>query len=207
MKKFALLTGLSLALTTGAPLLAPTVIMPAAYADQTETIGITPTDGVNQEYDADHLALEWGIRSSFNNYVGGSTHIFDGAKASGKSYLWPYLGTDKNEDGSVSINYGGTVNFMKYCTDPEDPQRGACQLDLTLSNPTIKTVPGTGKGMLSVVVHTIDYATKTTPLSSGVARSALTSRWWILTPVDSTRARLPTLSSGRSPRGAVWRVH
>ena len=160
VKKFALLTGLSLALTTGAPLLAPTVIMPAAYADQTETIGITPTDGAKQEYDADHLALEWGIRSSFNNYVGGSTHIFDGAKTSGKSYLWPYLGTDKNEDGSVSINYGGTVNFMKYCTDPEDPQRGACQLDLTLSNPTIKTVPGTGKGMLSVVVHTIDYATK-----------------------------------------------
>ena len=52
VKKFALLTGLSLALTTGAPLVAPTVLLPVAFADQTETIGITPTDGAKQEYDA-----------------------------------------------------------------------------------------------------------------------------------------------------------
>ncbi|MDO5077399.1 HtaA domain-containing protein [Corynebacterium sp.] len=146
------------ALTTSVALLSPG--MPVALADGNSTFGITAQPGVEQKVAAETSALQWGIRGSFVRYVSGATHILDGAQQGpNNTYLWPYQSTQKNPDtGEVTIQYGGTVNFMKYCSG--ETRRPNCDLDFTFSAPKIVLNPATGKGKLFATIHTKDYTTK-----------------------------------------------
>ncbi|APT84751.1 HtaA domain-containing protein [Corynebacterium aquilae] len=138
-------------------MLAPISVAPA-HADQNSTIGLVPGDGP-QDYAAETLALKWQIRPSFNSYVGGPSRVLDGLRYDAGTYYWPFK--DVTTSGTkVSFNYGGTVNYQKYCADAENPKRGACDMDLTISNPSVVVDTETHKAVLQATVHTIDYTSK-----------------------------------------------
>ncbi|MCL0120940.1 HtaA domain-containing protein [Corynebacterium pygosceleis] len=140
--------------------LTSTIGSAVAGADVTSTIGLEPTPGKEQSYPDDHLALAWGIRSSFMNYVDGHKpqHVLDGARFLNGSVQWPYISTSTLADGRIQVQYGGTVNFMQYC--PQDGTgyvRGQCDLDLTFADPRIVFDPATGEGELFINRHTKQY--------------------------------------------------
>ena len=141
----------TIALTTALPAITPT-----ATADVNNTIGTEPRPGINQTPEAHSPALAWGIRGSFYRYVSGATHILDGAKkGQGDYFLWPYQSTTRNGD-TLSIQYGGTVNFMKYCAGNQ-VKRGNCDLDFTFADPRIEFDTATGRGHIYATVHTKSY--------------------------------------------------
>lgn len=146
------------ALTTSIALFSPA--MPVAFADANSKFGIEAQQGVEQTVPAEASALQWGIRGSFVRYVSGATNILDGAKQGPhNSYLWPYKSTTKNADtGEVTIQYGGTVNFMKYCSG--ETKRPNCDLDFTFGSPKIVLDTKTGFGKLYATIHTKDYLSK-----------------------------------------------
>ena len=124
------------AMTITASLLNP-AFTPLAAADVHSTFGLVPRDGVGQTVADNTPALAWGIRGSFYRYVAGATHILDGAKKGpGDYFLWPYQST-KAEGDRLIVQYGGTVNFMKYCGANNELVRGRCDLDFTFADPKI----------------------------------------------------------------------
>ncbi|MDO4685627.1 MAG: HtaA domain-containing protein [Corynebacterium sp.] len=145
-------------LTTSLALLNP--VMPVAFADANSTFGIAAQPNVEQEVPESTSALQWGIRNSFVGYVNGATHILDGAKQGpGRTYLWPYQSTTKNpETSEVTIQYGGTVNFLKHCHGGDE--RPHCDLDFTFGSPKIVINTTTGEGRLYATIHTRDYLSK-----------------------------------------------
>ncbi|MCX7539820.1 HtaA domain-containing protein [Corynebacterium antarcticum] len=144
----ATVTAISVSLGVAAP----------AIAGVDDTIGITPRPGVTQEYADSTPALEWEIRDSFNNYTGGATHLFDGAELVDGTFLWPYKSTDSDAEGNTVVQYGGTVNYMKYC-EGDEPVRGGCQLDLTVADPKIVFDAAEGTGTLYATVNSRVYLT------------------------------------------------
>lgn len=78
-------------------------------------------------------SLDWGIRSSFVNYVRGaiakgSMHPSGGVSWNGSTLVWSAgRGTYNTKDRTGTINYAGSVHFTGH--------RGA--LDLTISNPSL----------------------------------------------------------------------
>ena len=130
-------------MTITASLLNP-AFTPLATADVHSTFGLAPRDGVAQIVADNTPALAWGIRGSFYRYVAGATHILDGAKKGpGDYFLWPYQST-KAEGDRLIIQYGGTVNFMKYCGANNELVRGRCDLDFTFADPKIDIDTTTG---------------------------------------------------------------
>ena len=144
------------AMTITASLLNP-AFTPLATADVHSTFGLAPRDGVAQTVADNTPALAWGIRGSFYRYVAGATHILDGAKKGpGDYFLWPYQST-KAEGDRLIIQYGGTVNFMKYCGANNELVRGRCDLDFTFADPKIDIDTTTGLGHIYATVHTKSY--------------------------------------------------
>ncbi|MBI8988876.1 HtaA domain-containing protein [Corynebacterium meridianum] len=123
-----------------------------------DTIGTVPRPGVAQEYEDSTPALQWEIRDSFNNYTGGATHFFDGAELVDGTFLWPYRSTETDADGNTVVQYGGTVNYMKYC-EGDEPVRGGCQLDLSVADPRIVFDAAKGTGTLYATVNSRVYLT------------------------------------------------
>ncbi|WJZ02637.1 HtaA domain-containing protein [Corynebacterium freiburgense] len=145
-------------LTASLSLVSPA--MPIALADANSKFGIEAQPNVEQNVPESTSALQWGIRGSFVRYVSGATNILDGAKQGpNNSYLWPYKETTKNSDtGEITVQYGGTVNFMKHCGG--EPIRPNCDLDFTFSAPKVVIDTKTGAGKLLATIHTKDYLTK-----------------------------------------------
>lgn len=145
-------------LTASLSLVSPA--MPIALADADSKFGIEAQQNVEQNVPESTSALQWGIRGSFVRYVSGATNILDGAKQGpNDSYLWPYKATTKNPDtGEVTVQYGGTVNFMKYCGG--EAIRPNCDLDFTFSAPKVVINTKTGTGKLLATIHTKDYTSK-----------------------------------------------
>ncbi|MEZ2121332.1 HtaA domain-containing protein [Corynebacterium sp. CCM 9203] len=129
-----------------------------AFAGVDDTIGITPRTGASQDVDVSIPALSWEIRDSFNNYTGGATNILDGAKMVDGTFLWPYESTETDDEGNAVVQYGGTVNYMKYC-EGNEPVRGNCQLDLTVADPKIVFNADKGIGTLYATVNSRTYQT------------------------------------------------
>ncbi|MEZ2122407.1 HtaA domain-containing protein [Corynebacterium sp. CCM 9203] len=148
-------TRLSLAATVSISLMIP--LSTAAYAGVDSTLGITARDDVDSTSTADTFALSWAIRDSFDNYVSGATNIIDGARQDGETFLWPYRSTTTTPEGAVSIQYGGTVNYMLHCSG-DTPVRGECQLDVTIADPRVVIDPNTGKGTLYALVNYVRYS-------------------------------------------------
>ncbi|MCX7443717.1 HtaA domain-containing protein [Corynebacterium sp. P7003] len=144
----AAVTALTLSLGVSAP----------AFAGVSDTIGITPRDGVAQEVADSTSALAWEIRDSFNSYTGGATHVLDGAKLVDGTFLWPYESTETDAAGNTVVQYSGTVNYMKYC-EGDEPVRGGCQLDLTVADPKIVFNAAEGTGTLYATVNSRVYLT------------------------------------------------
>ncbi len=89
-------------------------------------------------------SMEWALRESFINYVGGATSVSGGAsKNAGDDDLVErgYRFALKNvsfDEGSTQTRaeFSGTVHFLQYCGG-QAPARGNCDLDLEFSDPTV----------------------------------------------------------------------
>ncbi|MCK7675798.1 HtaA domain-containing protein [Corynebacterium pygosceleis] len=148
-------TRLSLAAAVSASLMIP--LSTPAYAGVDSTLGVTAREDVDATPSADTPALSWAIRDSFDNYVSGATSVIDGARQDGETFLWPYRSSTTTPEGAVSVQYGGTVNYMLYCSG-DTPVRGECQLDVTIADPRVVIDPDTGEGTLFALVNYVRYS-------------------------------------------------
>lgn len=83
-------------------------------------------------------SLEWGIRASFNNYTGGATVISDGATKTANGFSFELVEQSYSAAGNrTEAQFNGTVIYRKYCSIPEKPLEGTCQLDLTFNDPKV----------------------------------------------------------------------
>lgn len=105
--------------------------------------------------------LTWGVKASFRRYITspmakGEVTMSDGVTQPGGTgpFVWPGGEGTVDEDGTVFVQYGGTVNFNGH--------DGA--LDVTVSNPRIMLNPG-GTGTLSVTYTSTDGETSTLVLA------------------------------------------
>ncbi|VEH06001.1 Cell-surface hemin receptor [Corynebacterium kutscheri] len=83
-------------------------------------------------------ALTWGVRSSFNNYTGGPTKVFDGAEQNEQKNQFTFqlysVTYDKDKE-KLEAKFKGGVHYQKYCTD--NTNHTGCELDLKIENPRI----------------------------------------------------------------------
>lgn len=91
---------------------------------------------------AENGALLWGIRASFNNYVGGPVLVADGAtedKTTGaQRFSFPLENVKYDRDEvRLEAQFKGTVKYKQYCDGKEDKLNARCDLDLTFSNPKV----------------------------------------------------------------------
>ncbi|MBT1017720.1 HtaA domain-containing protein [Canibacter sp. lx-72] len=82
--------------------------------------------------------LDWGIRTSFNNYTGGATQLLDGVTKNTNGFTFK-LASKKYEAATnlTDLQFNGTVAYRKYCDNPEKPLEGNCALDLKFQNPRV----------------------------------------------------------------------
>lgn len=105
--------------------------------------------------------LSWGVKQSFRNYIvrvpispgtitlsGGVTQAGDAASP----FVWPAGSGTVEEDGTVTVQYGGSVRFLKHEGD----------LDVTIAEPLLSVSPD-GTGTISVTYTATDGET-TTPV-------------------------------------------
>ncbi|MCK7661466.1 HtaA domain-containing protein [Corynebacterium sp. CCM 8835] len=127
-----------------------------AVADVNSSIGLDPAPGKEQSHPDDHLALAWGIRSHVDGHR--LQHVLDGARFHNGSVQWTCISTSTPADGRIQVQYGGTVDFMKYRRqDGTGYVRGQCDLDLTFADPHIVFDPVSGAGELHINRHTKQY--------------------------------------------------
>ena len=91
---------------------------------------------------AENGSLLWGIRASFNNYVGGPVLVGDGAtedKSTGaQRFSFPLENANYDRDEvRLEAQFKGTVKYKQYCDGNEDKLNARCDLDLTFSNPKV----------------------------------------------------------------------
>ncbi|NON70760.1 hemin receptor [Corynebacterium ulcerans] len=80
-------------------------------------------------------SLTWGIRTSFNNYTGGPTSVFGGAKenANKNEFTFELEKTSYNPTTErFEAQFKGGIQYKKYCNGTD-----TCELDLKLENPRI----------------------------------------------------------------------
>nr|WP_255550058.1 HtaA domain-containing protein [Corynebacterium sp. TAE3-ERU2] len=88
--------------------------------------------------------MEWALRESFINYVGGATSVSGGASKTiegdarvERGYRFTLKKVSYDEDTATTrAEFNGTVHFLQYCSG-STPARGSCALDLEFSDPTI----------------------------------------------------------------------
>lgn len=83
--------------------------------------------------------LQWSLRSTFNNYIGGPVAVGDGATWKDGSFT--FSPSDTVWDASqqrLEAHYLGSIRYRGHCdgADPKDLE-SACALDLSMKNPTI----------------------------------------------------------------------
>ena len=91
---------------------------------------------------AENGALLWGIRASFNNYVGGPVLVGEGAtedkSTSAQRFSFPLENVNFDRDEvRLEAQFKGTVKYKQYCQGNEDKLKANCDLDLTFSNPKV----------------------------------------------------------------------
>lgn len=100
--------------------------------------------------------LTWGVKQSFRSYVinmpisQGTITLSGGVTQTGgdaSPFVWPAGSGTVADDGGVSVQYGGSVRFLKH--DGE--------LDVTISEPLLTVAPN-GSGTISVT-HTTPEGT------------------------------------------------
>ncbi|MCL0120434.1 HtaA domain-containing protein [Corynebacterium pygosceleis] len=138
-------------------LVAPAV----AGADENAKLGIEHVSSTTS-YPESTPALSWGVLSLFRQVSGGFDRVFDGAALHSGVPSFAFVSRTNEDDGSVSLKYAGTANVMSFCgpTYLGADERGACKLDLTVSEPIVTLNPADGTGTLSLVVHSLDKKTK-----------------------------------------------
>lgn len=92
--------------------------------------------------------MDWALRDSFLRYVGGATNVSDGATkmySNGsntgseveQAYRFQLDKATYEETGHVTrADFKGTVEYFRYCNG-QPAQRGNCDLELTISKPTV----------------------------------------------------------------------
>lgn len=105
--------------------------------------------------------LTWGVKASFRRYItgpiaGGAVTLSGGVTQPGGEgpFSWPDGEGTVADDGTVNVQYAGTVNFNGH--------DGA--LDVTISDPQLTLNPG-GDGALSVTYTSTDGASSSLVLA------------------------------------------
>lgn len=109
----------------------PTV--PSGGTDLSPPVAVSPPESTSAA-----APLTWGVRTSFNNYVGGPTFVTDGAQWANKTFTFRYKNKTWSEASQrLVVNYEGTIRYRKYCEGDSQDLGINCQLDLTLKDPSI----------------------------------------------------------------------
>ena len=121
-----------------------------AHADSAYTKGVQPTNGAKQAYAADDDALRWGINEMFRGKAT-SFRAADGARydVESQKFVFPYVSKD---DATKTVDYTGSVTILGDCADVAAPARGTCNVDVTITDPSV-TVDRDGKSSISATVH------------------------------------------------------
>ena len=121
-----------------------------ANADSSYSKGVKPSDGAQQEYDANTDALHWGINEMFRGKAT-SFEAADGARydEETKQFVFPYVSKD---DDAKTVSYTGSVTILGECEDDNSPSRGTCDVDVTFTDPIV-TVDTDGNSSISATVH------------------------------------------------------
>lgn len=107
---------------------------------------------------AEDGSLNWGIRSSFDNYTGGATQVTDGAVKNATGYSFELVSKRYEAAGNVTdLQFNGTVIYRKYCSIPSKPMEGTCSLDLRFNDPRI--VISDAESYLEATVSSKQYQT------------------------------------------------
>jgi len=101
--------------------------------------------------------INWGIKTSFRNYIGEPYKVSEGASYNSTDlFTFPNHEAKVSEDGNqVSLQGSGKVQYISHCADRNKPEE--CSLNLTLSNPRIEVDAAQGTGTLYMVVRTKNY--------------------------------------------------
>lgn len=114
-------------------------------------------------------SLTWGIRTSFNNYTGGPTSVFDGAEKNEKNNEFTFKLEKTSYDPTTEhfeAQFKGGIQYKKYCngTDAkltkEELETATCDLDLKIENPRI--VIDKGGSFVYAAVSSKQYGKRTT---------------------------------------------
>ncbi|APZ32190.1 Cell-surface hemin receptor [Corynebacterium pseudotuberculosis] len=82
--------------------------------------------------------LTWGVRSSFNNYIGGPTAMLDDATQNDKKNQFTFnleSVSYESDTEKLEAKFKGGVHYQKYCDD--NTNHTGCKLDLKIENPRI----------------------------------------------------------------------
>lgn len=144
-------------------------------------------------------ALTWGVKASFRRYItgpiaGGEITLSDGVTQPGGTgpFVWPGGEGTLDEDGTVSVQYAGTVNFFGH--------DGA--LDVTISDPEITLNPG-GTGTLSVTYTSTDGDTSTLVLANLTAGNVVDSGTTVVVDNGSVDPDTDTTATALAESGVV----
>lgn len=101
--------------------------------------------------------MTWGVKQSFRSYIinmpisQGTITLSGGVTQTGNAaspFVWPAGSGTVEEDGTVTVQYGGTVRFLKHEGD----------LDVTIAEPLLVVSPD-GTGTISVTYTSTDGET------------------------------------------------
>ncbi|WP_151529830.1 MULTISPECIES: HtaA domain-containing protein [Corynebacterium] len=118
------------------------MLYPSAIAGAVEAGGGEVASTSDKQQSAEYM--EWALRESFINYVGGATSVSGGASKTiegdalvERGYRFTLKKVSYDEDTATTrAEFNGTVHFLQYCNG-STPARGSCDLDLEFSDPTI----------------------------------------------------------------------
>ncbi|WP_197457052.1 HtaA domain-containing protein [Brevibacterium ravenspurgense] len=83
-------------------------------------------------------SLDWGIRTSFNNYTGGPSEILGGAAESPTGFTFELVSQKyEAETNLTDLQFNGFVRYLQYCDIPTNPATGGCALDLRFEDPRV----------------------------------------------------------------------
>ncbi|WP_192796369.1 MULTISPECIES: HtaA domain-containing protein [Corynebacterium] len=118
------------------------LLYPSAIAGVVEAGGGEVASTSDKQQSAEYM--EWALRESFINYVGGATSVSGGASKTiegdalvESGYRFTLKKVSYDEDTATTrAEFNGAVHFLQYCNG-STPARGSCDLDLEFSDPTI----------------------------------------------------------------------
>lgn len=146
LKNTTTLTALALTLALGS------ITAPA----QADTTNPTSSFSLAAEDQQSTSSFSWGIKESFNSYVGGAYRL-DGVTYANGIYTFNNT-TAVQKDNAVELRGTGSIQFVSHCNPDKTPIED-CPLNLTFSNPRIVLNPG-GESGVYFTVRTKNYMTK-----------------------------------------------